>query len=238
MSFRHNYPMSTAIVWVYIPEGFAIGADGRRMNGGVVESDETQKIYSVRVGKTKFVYAWCGTTAFELNGSSLGFDEVTDGILLSLDTSRIQSLSDLLTMFTDALHKILLSPIGAVLANVTPDQMPQVLFLGYFQGWPFTAEIHTMRQGTTILRPEIKCAPVSVRVDTFAGSKRVCEEFGERSEPRNLDEAIDLIREYMTRCVAYQGVDEQCSKIGGLVHTGIFRPNGFTWVDYPARRIS
>jgi hypothetical protein len=240
ISFQDNgRTMSTAIVWAYIPEGFVIAADGRRMDGAKGYRDNIQKIFSVRAGKLRLVYAWSGATFFETTDKTAVIDmkEITDIILRSIDTSSVVVLSDFLRLFSNALYTILLSPIGAVLKTVEEKQMPQVLLLGYFQGEPYTAEIFTRRKNSTILRPEIKCRPMTNRIDVFSGSKRVSEEFDRtpRSEPSSLHEARFLIQEYITRCVNYQNVDSECAQIGGHIHTGKLTPKGFSWLDCPLR---
>jgi hypothetical protein len=63
----------TAIASVYTPDGFVIGADGRRVNpDGRVESDDTRKIFGYSAANIRAVGAWSGSLTFE--GRNSAFD--------------------------------------------------------------------------------------------------------------------------------------------------------------------
>jgi hypothetical protein len=59
--------MSTAIVYAWTPDGFVIGADGRRSNleGAHEIQDDVQKIFSVKRDGLRLVYAWSGSVHFK-----------------------------------------------------------------------------------------------------------------------------------------------------------------------------
>ena len=69
---RKLTPM-TAIAWVYTPEGFVIGADGRQLNPRRrIESDDIVKIASYSATNVQAVGAWTGRLMF--GGSAAYFD--------------------------------------------------------------------------------------------------------------------------------------------------------------------
>ena len=66
----------TAIASVYTPDGFVIGADGRRVTPDrMVESDNTRKIFGYSAANIKAVGAWSGSLTFE--GTNSTFDVKT-----------------------------------------------------------------------------------------------------------------------------------------------------------------
>jgi hypothetical protein len=231
----------TAIVWTHIPEGFAIGADGRRRdsNSGQVESDKVQKIYSVRVRDLRLVYAWSGTTCIQrLDGVAFDFKFATDSILQSTDVSGVRSFSDFVAGFVDALYSQLLFHIGIAVRIFDKREIARLLFLTHFRGSPCVAEIFVEHDGTVVLRPSVKCPAVTNRFDIFTGSKKAYEELKSKLDiaPGSLTEAAALVREYIAHCMRYQDVDSDCANIGGHIHTGIFKPTGFSWIDAPLPR--
>jgi hypothetical protein len=131
--FRHNDDeMSTAIVSVYTPDGFVIGADGRRINeqSGVVDSETTQKITGFKLKRFKAAYAWSGITTVTLvDGREFDYKIASDCVLNAIDDS-VGSFSNLIRRFGDGLYALLISFFGTRFPTVTPGDMARVLFVG------------------------------------------------------------------------------------------------------------
>ncbi|MGA8221668.1 MAG: hypothetical protein WB780_08435 [Candidatus Acidiferrales bacterium] len=228
----------TAIVWQYIPEGFIIGADGRRRESGsgLIETESAQKIYSVKIGDVRLAYAWSGTTIFHRTDEVIcDLKHVTDCILQSINPARVTAFSDFLHLFNDGLHVLLLAYIGGAVRTFEKPEIARLLLIGYFKDEPHAAHIIVRHDGNTVLKPEIKCSFAPVRFDVFSGSKRVYEELIHKivREPSSLREASELVQDYISACMKYQDVDADCANIGGRIHIGQLTPERFSWLRPP-----
>ncbi|HWF13841.1 MAG TPA: hypothetical protein VG272_08915, partial [Candidatus Acidoferrales bacterium] len=86
----------TAIVSVYTPEGFVVGADGLRVDAnGVDVTDTAVKIFPIIHPDLIGVHAWAGTTyLFSLGRPLFSFSEEADSLMKELSNAPVQSLSD------------------------------------------------------------------------------------------------------------------------------------------------
>jgi hypothetical protein len=115
-----------------IPEGFSIGADGRRRStDDAIETEIAQKIYSVKVSEQGLVYAWSGTTlAYRADGIPVDLKVLTDSVLQSINMRSIPSFSDFMNIFADKLHGLLLVFIGGAVKNFKGEEIAQAVFFG------------------------------------------------------------------------------------------------------------
>ena len=88
----------SAIVWVYTPEGFVVGADGRRKDlAGHIGTDSAQKIFFFETSNTRGAFTWNGCTEISTSSSYFDFKELTFSILEDIRAERFNSLSELIT---------------------------------------------------------------------------------------------------------------------------------------------
>ena len=234
--------MSTAIVSEHIPDGFVIGADGRRIDpvSGLIGGDATQKIFGVNLGmgKLRLVYGWTGATWFEAkNGTTLlDLKDLTDEVLQSLDMSSVSRFSTFVRLFIDRLLLFFENSPGS------PDifqnkEIATVLFVGYFDGEPCKAEIGIIRGQDTIFRPEITnlCVPAPFGYRIFTGSKAAFKVSNLSSGlPSSLQEAATRVRDYIRLCFSHRDPPLNGENpIGGHIHIGQLTPRGFRWIDPP-----
>lgn len=232
--------MSTAIVFEHIPDGFVVGADGRRKDpeSGLIESDTTQKLFGVKIGNLKLVYGWTGNTIFEGKNRTVLLDlkQLTDAVLRSVDMSSVSEFSDFVQLFNDSLSLFFENSPGS--PNVFQNkEIASVLFVGYFNGQPCKAEIGITRGQNTIFRPEITnlCAPAPFGYRVFTGSQAAFKVSNLSSGlPSSLQEAAGRVRDYIRLCFTHRDppLDGE-NPIGGHIHIGQLTPRGFVWIDSP-----
>jgi hypothetical protein len=227
----------TAIAWVYLSEGFVIGADGRRtdVDSGEIVSDAVQKVFSVKIPNFRLVYAWAGSTVFKKeDGTELNLKLLTDGILQSIDTSQTVTFSDFIQKFGDFLYVTLRILLGTSVERCKKDEIARLVIFGYFKNQPYVGEVFIQHSGPNLLRPEIKCPPVSYRFDVFSGSKKACKMFGQHFLPDSLSDAAKLVEEYIKLCFVHRDPPlEGENSIGGCIHIGKFTSDKFSWIRSP-----
>jgi hypothetical protein len=233
--------MPTAIVYAYLPDGFVIGADGRRTDlksGQLVVSDDTQKIFSRTREGTKLTFAWSGATTFAKLG--FGFNDLTDRVLLDMDFSSLTTFSDFLFKFSHDMSAMLLRmflPFGSLRPNEWDTQPPQVIFLVYFKDEPFVAELLLIPAKLTFDITKSVCHSNTGRCfDVFTGSKAAHDKFNPENQIPAFDsirEAASQIRDYIRLCFVYPDNPNVTNPIGGRIHIGQLKSNGFLWIDSP-----
>jgi hypothetical protein len=113
----------------------------------------------------------------------------------------------------------------------TGDEFARAIFLAYFNGEPWIAEIGVHKDDQS-LRPVVeRFGPPGITTTIFSGSERVWKQhFPFPPEiPQSLQEASDVIERYIQLCVD----DPDCEDIGGHIHIGKLTPSGFTWIHPP-----
>ena len=227
----------TAIVWLHIADGFAIGADGRRALDGVVHSETTQKVYGISVAQFKLAYGWTGMTgAQRADGTTFTFKDLTDFIFLTDSVDQARTFAELMDKFADSLHLLLRMFIGPAAIKQLNSEIARAVFLCYDSHIPHSADVYIEHDGTSVLRPRIEYGPAApVNFNVLTGSERVYKEMEDRLKvrPDSLTEASGLIREYIEECKKHQETDADCAGIGGHVHIGWLRPSGFFWFCQP-----
>jgi hypothetical protein len=221
-SIRQNTGM-TAIASIYLPEGFALGADGRRMNdAGGIETDVAQKVFTFEKDSLKLAYAWCGLTEFQTtNGKRFDFKVATELILEQVGS--IESFSAFVTQFTLILNALLRFHIG----NIKVSVRTEVFFIGYFRGAPCQAEISWREHEFQVTSLNEPVLPNRV---AFSGPKRVCEDHGQKQiVTDSISDAVDWVREFLTDSVN----DPNSRDMGGHIHILKLTNEGFTWVLPP-----
>ena len=88
----------TAIAYIYTPEGFVIGADGRQstveMGTHYIESDSVTKISLFHTGNVHGAYAWTGPTRFQWGTSVFDLKEASLKVAFDLKEMTFDSLAD------------------------------------------------------------------------------------------------------------------------------------------------
>jgi len=222
----------TAILLSYTPEGFVIGADGRRTDGEKVVSDETRKIYAVKSGSLAGAFAWSGNTVIHREGKpAFDFAKATSVLLPTIPSS---SFPELVQMFCQALS----SALSAFAVFGFPTGKANLLIAAYFGDEPWIADIQVPFQNGQAQKPfvERQGQPSVGRTFLFSGSKAIADQVWQGGEPpivQSSEEAVELIRRYITACSENPNADTNASMIGGHIHIAVVRPDKLKWIDLP-----
>jgi hypothetical protein len=230
--------VSTAIVSEHIPDGFVVGADGRRKDGDLIASDTTQKLFGVNMGKLRLAFAWTGNARLEdKNGRTLlDFKYLTDEVLQSVDMTSVNQFSDVIQLFNERLLAILKGTSGS--PDIFPaNEVASVLFVAYFYDQPCKAEITVNRGQDTVFTPRITAlsvpAPFGYRVFTGSQAAFKLSDLG-LGLPSSLQEAATRVRDYIRLCFTHRDPPLDCANpIGGHIHIGQLTPKQFLWIDPP-----
>jgi hypothetical protein len=232
--------MPTAIVYAYLPDGFVIGADGRRTDPATnsVVCDDVQKIFSRQRNGTRITFAWSGATSFAKLG--FGFTEITDSVLLDMDFSALITFSDFLLKFSNDMSAKLMSmfaSFGSRRPSGWDKQPPQVILLVYFRDEPFVAELVLIPDKLTFdIRKSFCHSDMACCFYVFTGSKAAHDKFNPENQIPAFDsihQAANQIRDYIRLCFVYPDDPSTINPIGGRIHIGQLKPNGFLWIDSP-----
>jgi hypothetical protein len=97
----------TAVASVYTPEGFAIGADGRRRDGGtgLVTDENVQKVFRLSGTNFSLGLAWAGAVVFrQLSGDLFNFAEESKLAGKKLEAGNFRHLSEFAVAFADEIY--------------------------------------------------------------------------------------------------------------------------------------
>jgi hypothetical protein len=234
----------TAIVSTYVPGmGFVVGADGLRTDAktGAVVTDKAKKIFSIESDGVHLAYAWVGgVSLFSGSGQEFSFLEESATIGNSLAINKPESIEEYVHQFAakmyDKLQTIRL-PDGRLSNNrdaLPHKEIAHVLLVGYYNGKPYRGGV-SFSQKNLLLQPpfmdEIIESPDNFAV--FSGSDTVLQKFQPMAAPETLQEAAELIRNYIQACVDNRSNYADCATIGGRVHVATVTPKRFAWVAPP-----
>lgn len=229
----------TAIVSVYTPHGFIVGADGLRVDSkGVVVSESVQKLFPFHAEDVKLLYAWSGTTQFFDRNEECLFDFISQSEPL-LRAASLFARVDFVTFlhfFITGLHSLMgqsrLAKRGDAFPTKLDGELCRLLVTGYFDGNPCMADIGVRIDNEELVLPVIQRVfyPLFRSRDIFSGSERAFESFA-NIYPANREEALSFVRGYIDACISYPGPGEI---YGGNIHIAELTPtDGFNWVVPP-----
>jgi hypothetical protein len=229
----------TAIVSVYTPDGFIVGADGLRMNSsGTVVSETAQKLFPFQSKDTQLLYSWCGTTQFYDRDGACIFDFISQSepLLTAAILYAHADFAAFLQFVKAGLYVLLrqsrLIKRGDSFQINLNSELARMLITGYFKGEPCMADIGIDLENGVLVPPVIRRVnlPLHGLRDVFSGSKKAFEPF-EDIYPINREEAISFVCDYIQACI--NGPDPG-QAYGGRIHVAELTPVGFAWVKCPA----
>jgi hypothetical protein len=257
LSFSFGYPVSwgmimpTAIVSVYTPEGFLIGADGMRRDQrtGEVKDLEARKIFFIEHDELVFAYGWAGGTGILSAEGESAFSflnvscEVGNTLRPLPEDSFIDYAQDFFGEVVSRLKaakdsgRITRYPTAAK-SFYGEDRIAGALLVGYFRGRPSRAQVEFAHINQNLLPPKMSEAiygnvPSDFKI--FTGSAMTYDEIkSTRSKPpESLSDGAKLIRGYIEACIRNQARFDDCQDIGGRIHIAAVTPQGRKWMDPP-----
>lgn len=221
----------TAIVSVHTPDGFIIGADGRRFDSVVrkVASETAKKIFLFESDQIRLAYAWTGM--IEASGPTGGYNlqDISEAILLRALSSG-HDFNALISAFCAELCKYL--PIGFSNLPSNPYELARVMFVGYFKGQPCSAQI-VISYVDSVLSPNSEVQiPAQYHKTVFSGAESIYSSKYQQWQPFCRAEAISFVTTYIQECIDSPNPD--CAGIGGQIHLGEVQPEGISWIIPPA----
>jgi hypothetical protein len=231
--------LMTAIAWVYTPQGFVIGADGRQLDPEMrIESDNIVKIASYSAANVQAVGAWTGNLIF---GSTLSRFEV-----------KLQA-SEIAETFRGKVFPTLWEYAGSVaweiftrfqewmerskdIIDPALTEVAQMRLLGYVNDLPQAASIYLRASSGALIEPEAgePRDPLSADLKLFTGNIEVWDSLkrsGSIHPSSSQADAEEMIGTYIDSCaaVAVPGVNS----IGGHTHIAVATRSGLRWLIPP-----
>ena len=252
--------LSTAILRVYVSEGFVVGADGRQTKepNEQVVSNETQKIFPIADENKQLGYALTGTHLF----TSSDEREILWDLRIEMENAireiggrRSSNLTGYAVRLSRPIQRALaqqankigefpkrsehVDPYGTTIADVLMD--------GYYFGVPSRVRIRFFHNDQRLCPPQVFTEDVQpFRLDVY-GSSKILHAFNDVTDPRlsafRLDNQrsvneiykfVNMMAGYIAACSSQEGkeIDEHAHKIiGGRPHIAIITPDGFRWAS-------
>jgi hypothetical protein len=233
----------TAIASIYTPEGFVIGADGRRLNPDkTLGDDDSEKIFFLTARNVHAVGAWCGAVKFADKKSQLQLKAQTLEIAASISNREFTTLIEYTKNIAGFLHDRFLRWLNQSDAIIDPNivELAHMRLLGYVARSPEVTSIHLSAEDGVVKLPGIghEIDPLSRQLNVFSGKQSVHDSMctsGEIDLCSSLADGEKLIRTYIERC-AYVPV-EAGNDIGGHIHIAAVTPEGACWLIPPKWRV-
>lgn len=243
--------MSTAIVSPYTREGFVIGADGMRRDQrtGKVLDLKAQKIFLVEDEKVRLAYAWAGVTHLLDPQDQPVFVFANETASAASNARAHGHFGDYVTaLCKEIVRNLVRVQRSGRLSHGLPtarrtelgeEQIAQLLLVGYFRGRPCRARVQVNHVAQTLIEPaivEIHDGSVPSDFCMFSGSVEIYDQMvadGTMTEPKSLQDAAKLTRDYLQRCINNQNRLEDCRDIGGHIHIAAITPGDFRWIVAP-----
>jgi hypothetical protein len=226
----------TALASVCTKEGFSIGADSLRKDFyGRVITEQAVKIYET--GHPGFVgaYGFAGMTAFEFaDGQIFDVLESAKAVAAGLLTERFGSAEEYADRFCNKLAADIQSGCAGV--AIPHSFRLRGMFLGHSKGQGACIQMGFPFINGYLLRPTME-ESFQNPVDRYcipSGSAVVLNEMNEQvGGPRRLDQAVEWVRDYITRCIN-NTTDPFCANVGGKAQVATVTPDtGFSWISRP-----
>jgi hypothetical protein len=225
----------TALASSYTKDGFVIGADSLRMDGkGQLVSENAMKLFKVRHPDFVGAYGFCGNTRLLFSEDRQMFDllENARSVATALTALRFDSAQEYVEKFCSLLAAQLVAATGG---TGLPNDFARAMFVGYSRGQAFCLQVQFPTALGRILRPrfiEVLESPVD-RFCVLSGSQVVWDEMKNSLHfPETLADSVDLVTDYVTRCIENK-TDPHCANIGGHLQLATVTAKGFSWVIQP-----
>jgi hypothetical protein len=225
----------TVIAAIRLPDGFVVGADGRRlMFDGSVATNSAHKLFCLHNHNVTLAYGWCGHTVVwggdNPKKEYFNFPVIARPILeiaswLAPDLSRFIrfTCTSLLSCLWDS-HRV----NGHWVEDCLSDNIARMLVAGYFKGDPFSLGVNVQRRGVSPVVFTDNFV-IGSTLTVFSGPPTVEADDMQDRHPANADDARNIICEYVQRCDS----DISCSGFGGRPHVAVVTPDSFRWIEAP-----
>jgi hypothetical protein len=232
----------TAIAYIYTPEGFVIGADGRQsteeMGTLYVESDSVTKISFFNSGNVHGAYAWTGPTRFQWGASVFDLKEASLKVAFDLKEMTFDSLEEFTTEFGLSVHeefKSWLNSTGAEFGDLSNPEMAKAILVGYESGKPAVTTVYFPIENGEWKNPRLGKVPELTReLKVLTGHEAAFREMtanGQIQDCSTLSEGKSLIYDYIAACASAPIIGH--NTIGGHIHVAAITSADSGWMILP-----
>jgi hypothetical protein len=229
----------TAIASIYTPEGFVIGADGRRIDEsrGIV-SDSEIKIFGGGAANVRIIFGWTGCSRMQVKSDIFDFKSRSLELMEQFKNQEFNTLADFITAFSLKFYEQLItwvSGCGYQFRQVDNPTWSRLQMVGFVNGSPALAEAHfpflrglPMKPGLVQMLEE----PTN-HFKMFAGKTSVYQSMyadGLMLPCKDLRTGKELVEGYIQRCA---GEPEPTNQIGGKIHIAAITPLSTFWMVPP-----
>jgi hypothetical protein len=230
----------TTIAAVYAPDGFVIGADGRRTSSrdGSVATDTARKIYFAEAANVRVAYAWSGCVVTERIDSSFSFQTVSFKVASEMSSNRYKGLAEYIADFADRVYLRFAEwncgvTVSAEAVNPYTQDFARLLMVGYVNGEPELADIEIRQESGVVFSPSIKTVLQEPKVfKILSGSIAVHDALCDADQmytPKTLTDAVKLVSSYVQTCIDSKDTCEECRGTGGHLHLALVTPTATRW---------
>jgi hypothetical protein len=175
----------------------------------------------------RLAYAWTGSTeASDRNGLVYDFRAATEQ---SLPWAARLGGAGFHSFVSEFRHR-LSNTLPQCMINLPREELTRGIFVGYFQGQPFTVQIKVLYPATVLMVHPVVQIPVGFYKIVFSGAESVYPPYAD-TNPQTSAEAIDFVQKYLQDCVNSSNPD--CVGIGGHIHIAEVTPREIRWVIPP-----
>lgn len=233
----------TAVASIFTPDGFVVGADGRRKEfGGRIQSDSRQKIFFFETSNARGAFTWVGCTEVCDSISTFDFKDASYSILGEIKAKKFESLSELITEFSlhlfDRLREWIDDSKGRFEYPDNPE-WARLQMVGYVAGVPdVTRAVFPFEDGAPGI-PGLAVSPIGLEnsLSVFSGNEAAyikMKEAGRLQRCNNLVDAQRLVHDYIEECE--RSLPDESNSIGGHIHTAAVTPSTSSWLIAPVKQ--
>lgn len=242
----------TAIVRLYIPEGFVIAADGLRVHSEnpALNLSDAQKIVRIDGSGRRLACACTGVAQISPDDSEgIVFDFLTQAntVAKQLHYRRYKNLRQYTLALAHEINgrlsdvkssgKIAKYPSCTRLPMDTADLIAALYIDGFYDGVPSRNEVHFRHNDQELLEPAVVDQPIENGNAIIQGPHTPGFTVLQRSTIGTIEEAVESARAYIRSCSDPESIaidPEACAMIGGHVHIAtITRQTDFHWAVPP-----
>lgn len=230
--------MCTAIVSLYMTEGFVIAADSRELSlAGGAPNDKVTKIFHIRDDKKALAYAFSGAVdlADPTGQTAFDFKQCAEKIH-RYEAADPHCFDAYVRQFAFSINDHLKQEWGKYVSDCPvvrindPGFLTEMIIVGYYRSYPWRAEVQFRCEKGGLLDPcfvGLVTAPMDFKI--FSGSKEITRRlFGSetippdpnfakyrtpcmvtQTAPSSLDEATKAAGNYIQACIDNRQIDHE-----------------------------
>jgi hypothetical protein len=249
--------MSTAIVRIYVGDGFLVAADGRMLDTLRIHDspDNVQKIFEVQKNLAFSLTGLARLGSDRVGASDFSFSDSIEEVMRATSVEGNRTLQDFCAACAEKIDSQLeyfFDKRKALPGEERPGErgitIIEIMADGYYRDFPSRARIRFYHEDDKLAPPEVSFVELYEDLPITKGVHNIAELLLNRDPSlshylrpmalvcgsQRLTDAAVFARAYIEACAGPEGraIDEETSRgIGGHTHMATITPtNGFKWV--------